>query len=462
MNDTKPPPARPLCFVLMPFGQKPDPRGGPPIDFDAIYERGLKLAIKDAGLEPIRADAERTGGIVHKAMFERLLLCEFAVADLTTGSANVFYELGVRHAVRQRTTLPVFAQGHLPPFDLNLVRCLPYRLGKHNAFGDEEAAAFRNAVGERLTTLKGEHFAASTDSPVFQLVDTLEPPDIDRLRTDTFRDQLRYEKKAKAALRAARATGDPAQLQRFENSLGESLLDEELDVLVDLFISYRALDAWQPMVDLHERLPEVLKRTRMIAEQLGFALNRLGQREAAEAVLERVVSDYGRSSETNGLLGRIHKDRWQEAHAAGRELEARGHLKRAIAAYTAGFEADLRDAYPGVNAVTLLELEGSEPSLREQHRMLPVVRFAAEQRLKAAEDTDYWAHATLVELAVLARDPEGAATHLGDALAAVRESWEPETTANNLRMIRDARGGTENAEAWLDEIIEAIERYVRE
>jgi hypothetical protein len=36
-------------------------------------------------------------------MFERLLLCDFAVADLTTANANVFYELGVRHAVRVRS-----------------------------------------------------------------------------------------------------------------------------------------------------------------------------------------------------------------------------------------------------------------------------------------------------------------------------------------------------------------------
>ena len=57
-------------------------------------------------------------------------------------------------------------------------------------------------------------------------------------------------------------------------------------------------------------------------------------------------------------LGRIHKDLWQEALAAGRAIEARGHLKRAIDAYVMGFQADWRDAYPGVNAVTLLDVEG--------------------------------------------------------------------------------------------------------
>ena len=82
----------PLCFVLMPFGPKADPSGGPRINFDPIYQQAIKPAIESAGMEPLRADEERTGGIIHKPMFERLLLCDFAVADLTTGNPNVFYE----------------------------------------------------------------------------------------------------------------------------------------------------------------------------------------------------------------------------------------------------------------------------------------------------------------------------------------------------------------------------------
>jgi hypothetical protein len=88
-----------LCFVLMPFGKKPG-QAGSLIDFDSVYRELIAPAITAAGLEPLRADEEMTGGIIHKPMFERLILCEYAVADLTTANANVFYELGVRHAVR--------------------------------------------------------------------------------------------------------------------------------------------------------------------------------------------------------------------------------------------------------------------------------------------------------------------------------------------------------------------------
>ena len=91
--------AHPLCFVLMPFGRKPD-AAGRLVDFDAVYRELIAPAIADAKLEPLRADEEMTGGIIHKPMFERLILCEYAVADLTTANANVFYELGVRHVAR--------------------------------------------------------------------------------------------------------------------------------------------------------------------------------------------------------------------------------------------------------------------------------------------------------------------------------------------------------------------------
>ena len=68
-------------------------------------------------------------------MFERLILCEFAVADLTSANANVFYELGLRHAVRLHATQLLFAQGWGQlPFDVNLLRALPYTLDASGAW----------------------------------------------------------------------------------------------------------------------------------------------------------------------------------------------------------------------------------------------------------------------------------------------------------------------------------------
>src|SRR5579871_4838417 len=159
---------RPLCFVLMPFGKKKDAAGGPDIDFDRIYTTAIEPAVRDAELDPIRADEERAGGVIHKAMFERLLLCDFAVADLTTANANVLYELGVRHATRPRTTVPIFGKGQPLPFDVNYLRSLPYDLGDKNAFGDAEANALRGALAGRLSKLRQlAHEQAVPDSPLY-------------------------------------------------------------------------------------------------------------------------------------------------------------------------------------------------------------------------------------------------------------------------------------------------------
>jgi hypothetical protein len=165
--------------------------------------------------------------------------------------------------------------------------------------------------------------------------------------------------------------------------------------------------------------------------------------------LTELLKKRGPSSETYGILGRVYKDRWEAAAKAGHRPLARGLLDKAIEAYLRGFEADWRDAYPGVNAVTLMELK-EPPDLRRES-LIPVVGYAVERRI-AAGKPDYWDRATQLELAVLAGDEERAAQALGDALAAAREDWERETTARNLRLIRQARDRRQEQTDWIKDI----------
>jgi tetratricopeptide (TPR) repeat protein len=447
---------RPLCFVLMPFGKKPDPTGGDPIDFDRTYEMAIRPALEQAELEPIRADEERTGGIIHKAMFERLLLCDYAVADLTCANPNVFYELGVRHAVRPATTLVIFGKGHVPPFDVNYLRAMPYDLGTRNAFPSDAAAALRDALAERLADLRKLALGATvTDSPLFQLLTDYGAPDIQRLKTDTFRDRVQYSTSTKSALAAARVKKDVTALEALEHGMG-ALDGVETGVLIDLYLSYRALSAWDKMVALYERMPSAVKNAVLVREQLGFALNRLGRREEALRVLEEVERERGPSSETSGLIGRVYKDLWVEAKSANDSPLAAGRLRSAIAAYVRGFEADFRDAYPGINAATLLDVQGTPAAQTKKGELLPVVRFAVKRRV-ATLKPDYWDHATLLEIAVLDTDPDAAREALADARAAQREAWEAESTANNLVLIREARVARGQLEPWLDELIHALD-----
>lgn len=442
--------SKPLCFVLMPFGKKPG-NAGAMIDFDRVYAELIAPAIGDSALESLRADEEQTGGIIHKPMYERLILCEYAVADLTTANANVFYELGLRHAIRPGSTILLFAEGGGQlPFDVAPLRALPYRLSADGAPADP--AAGRAALVKRLREAQN----GPVDSPVFQLVTDMPVPDIKRLKTDVFRDQVRYSTSVKEKLAAARKQG-PAALSATEQELGD-INETESGVVIDLFLSYRAVKAWQAMIDLTKKMSRPLVETVMVQEQLGLALNRAGRGEEAERVLLDLIAKRGPSSETYGILGRVYKDRWEAAAKAGDTFLARGLLEKAIGAYLSGFEADWRDAYPGINAVTLMELK--EPPEPRRLKLIPVVTYAVERRV-ASGRPDYWDHATLLELAVLGKDENAAGEALANALAEVREVWEPETTLRNLRLIREARARRNDAVAWAAEVESALERKAK-
>jgi hypothetical protein len=441
----------PLCFVLMPFGKKMD-AAGRVTNFDSVYEKIIAPAVTRAGLEPIRADEEKIGGTIHKPMFERLMLCHYAVADITGANPNVFYELGIRHAMRPRSTVIVFAEGTVLPFDIALVRGISYKTdGAGEPVGLDTTL---EAIADQLTAARGN---PHDDSPIFQLVEGVPRWEIDHSKTDIFRKSVDYSKKYKDRLRTAVRDGAEAvQAVAAEPALA-NLLEVESGVVVDLFLSLRDVKAHKAMIDLYDRMPLPLQRAKMMREQVGFALNREGRFADAEKVLTEVIAEFGPSSETNGLLGRMYKDRWDLAKKEGLP-EARALLKSAIDTYLAGFEADWRDAYPGINAVTLMEMM-PKPDPR-QAEILPVVRYAASR--KAAKNADYWDHATLLELAVLARDVDDANEKLGDALMVARASWEIETTARNLGLIREMRESRGEDAAWIKQLEETIkERAAR-
>jgi tetratricopeptide (TPR) repeat protein len=436
----------PLCFVLMPFGKKMD-AAGRVTNFDSVYEKIIAPAAEQAGLEPIRADEEKIGGTIHKPMFERLMLCHYAVADITGANPNVFYELGIRHAIRPRSTVIVFAEGTVLPFDIALVRGISY---KTDAGG--EPVDVERTQAEVAGQLNEARATATDDSPIFQLVDTLPRWEVDHSKTDIFRKNIDYSQRYKSRLRQAVREGPEAVEAIVNEPALANLLEVEGGVVVDLFLSLRDVKAYAAMIDLYDRMPRPLQRAKMMREQLGFALNREGRVEEAEKVLKEVIAEFGPSSETNALLGRVYKDRWDRAKQESLP-EARALLKNAIDTYLAGFQADWRDAYPGVNAVTLMEMM-PKPDPR-QAEILPVVRYASAH--KARHNPDYWDYATLLELAVLARDSNDAEEQLGEALALARAPWELETTARNLGLIREMREDRDEDAKWIAQIAEALE-----
>lgn len=430
----------PLCFVLIPVGVWSDPSGAF-VDYDVLYEEVLQPAISTAGMDAIRAEEGVAGEGLTTSAFERLMLCDFAIVDVGIANPAVSFDLGVRHAVRPGSTVGIAtnSSGALP--DLPQIDVVPISVAGGSPTAAESDA---DVIAAALVTAR----TSRSRAPMYRLVDEPEPPDISRLRTDSFRDEAGEVAQFTKRLAEARAEGVDA-VATVEGDLG-SLADADLRVLVDLLLSYRAVRAWDRMLILVDRMPEPLARSVIVREQQAFALNRSGRTEEAEQALLELIEERGGSSETFGLLGRIYKDR---RDACADEVEARACLEQAIDAYLSGFERDWRDAYPGVNAVTLMEL--AEPPDPRRHDLIPVVRYSSLRRIEGSEP-DYWDHATLLELAVLASDRAAADRHAADALEAVREVWEPETTARNLRLIRDARAGRGDDVAWLDRVIDRL------
>ena len=195
--------------------------------------------------------------------------------------------------------------------------------------------------------------------------------------TELFRERVEAATALQNRLAAARLARDLDGVRAVQADLGD-LDRRQAGLLIDLLQSYRAVEAHADMVDLVAAMPAVLRRAPQVREHHAFALNRLARRPEAEDILLQLIDERGPDSETNGLLGRVYKDQWEEARNGGTPA-ARGLLDRAIAAYLAGFEADWRDHYPGINAVQLMYQR--DPCDQRIAELLPVVRYSA--RLKA-------------------------------------------------------------------------------
>jgi hypothetical protein len=104
------------CFVMMPFAA---PRG-------EYYQKIYDPAIRKAGLTPVRADNEIFGtGKIMDQVWRGILAAKVLVAELTGRNPNVFYELGLAHALKKPVVL-VSANGEDVPFDLKHIRVIYY------------------------------------------------------------------------------------------------------------------------------------------------------------------------------------------------------------------------------------------------------------------------------------------------------------------------------------------------
>lgn len=102
------------CFVIMPFSRT---KSCTEEKWAEIFEYIIKPAVEESGLgyECERSVAEREN--IIKGILEALNRANVVIADLTDNNPNVFYELGVRHTLTNRTILIAQGKEHIP-FDL--------------------------------------------------------------------------------------------------------------------------------------------------------------------------------------------------------------------------------------------------------------------------------------------------------------------------------------------------------
>jgi hypothetical protein len=437
----------PLCFVLVPFG-KARTREGRAIDFERIYEALFAPAVRGAGLEPIRPEKHSVDAGLHAPTLEQLALCEYALVDLTTADPMVFHALGARDALRPGRTALAFADGFSPPpFSVPLPTTLSYGIAPDGSPADVDGDRVR------ITRALADASRAAEPLSLFALLERY--PGVAHEKTDVFLERVVMDDALREGItRRSKLAADlaPGALREYEQQLG-NLKDVESAGLVALLLAYRDVDAHGDMIRLVQAMPAPLARTTTVREQYAFALNRVGRGEEAEAVLDALLSSRGPSSETYALLGRVYKDRYGAARKAGDLMHADTWLARAAETYLKGFEADSRDDFPGVNALTLLAIQNrGDPRIAE---LLPVVRYAARQRV-AAGSAGYWSRAALLELAVIAGDEAEARAQLVDALAARPEPWYVQSTMNNLRLLIDAGAARSWTQGIVDELGSAI------
>jgi len=114
------------------------------LDFDAVHRLLLKPAMAELNIRGETAEAVVKAGNIREDMFNRLVTADVVVADLTVYNPNVYYELGVRQAFRDKYTFLVRSDLTHYPFDLQTDRYFDYDL--------VELAADPAAVVKRLVT----------------------------------------------------------------------------------------------------------------------------------------------------------------------------------------------------------------------------------------------------------------------------------------------------------------------
>ncbi|MFK8082274.1 MAG: cyclic nucleotide-binding domain-containing protein [Granulosicoccus sp.] len=350
----------PHAFVVMPFGRKPGP-DGKLIDFDQIYVRLIKPALQEAGFKPFRADEETVSGDILTDMFQELLLADLVVVDMSIDNANVFYELGVRHALRKRGVVHIQSGRDYMPFDVFSVRTLPYHIDDSGA----PDTAHLERDKKSLIRISRDTWASSTEavhSPVFGLLSGLKEPDTGSLctplATGFWREFNEWEERV-ALARQQKRVGDILLLT---DEVNNPLCKEEAVIQAGRALS----EMGRPELALQEYREGLVVNpgNLFFRREEARLLNRMNRVDEAIIKLENLLLDVPQDTRATSHLGRIYTIIWQDCwinveEGEKRQKEAFDACQWAIKSfdtYLCGFNFDRNNLEPGMKALTLARM----------------------------------------------------------------------------------------------------------
>jgi len=335
------------AFIIRPFGEKSNTSGDAPINFDKVDRELISEALAQVGLTGGTTGEFVQQGNIRTDMFRQLLAADLVIADISIHNANAFYELGIRHALRDQYTVMIKSEVRGDPhvFDLKADRYLSYN-------PDEPATAVDDLVKTIKTTLQNE----SSDSPVFQLLPGLTSFDPSQVVVVPLKFREKVDQKA---------TDSEELLKLLDEVAGEAWETGGLRIIgraqfklghhegsIKTWVRVREFD----MFDL-----EANQRLATNYQKLGEF--KLSEQAANRALRSSHLSDWD-SAETYALIASNNKTQWHAALESETDLVKRQRkalkspfLEQSFEFYRRGFERHRSHYYSGLNAVAMRSIQ---------------------------------------------------------------------------------------------------------
>ncbi len=428
-----------FTFVAMPFGVKQG------IDFNRVFREYIEPALTEARFEVFRADEEMRAGNIRTDMFQQLLIADLVVVDLSIDNPNVWYELGVRHALRSRGVIQIITQREQMPFDVYTDRVIRYHTKDgvpDPEFLQQDKAKLGQFAIETMASWHGRKV-----SPVYHLLSYLREPDWKTLRVGEAQEfwerYERWEERIEIA-RDKRRPGDimlladeaPTQALHLDahRAAGKALM--KMGQFSFALNQYKDAFAIDP-TDLDSQ------------QQSAILLGRMNRYEEARVKIDNLVEKFPNNAECWSLKGRIDKEAWagtwREAGRTTAEMRATAtdeieRLEESIEAYKTGFTKDPSNFYTGINAVGLSylheHLTASDAASEDRKAMEGGVQWVA-RCARERDGSSYWARVTLADLALLSAPQKEVERAYKDAVAVNTNWFALDSTWQQLTVLRD-------------------------